>query len=158
MRGLALALALPVFAFGCAPAGTSAPAALSAEDEQSIRAVVDEWARAFEESDPEGMVATYTEDYVETRPTPVEGREAALALYQSMSLRFSSVEFDVRRIEGSGDLAYAWMPFENRFTTEDGRERIQTGTQISVFRRDAEGTWRFQATGWQSSTRAADGA
>ncbi len=152
MRHVGRILLLTVGVLACAPAG-DAPPAFTPEDDAAIRALIDEWARTWVDGDTEATVALLTEDYFEARSTAIDSRAAALERYAPFSGSYTQVTPTVLRVEGVGDLAHAWMGFENRYTTEEGERRIQTGNGLWVVKRMPDGQWRFAASGWQSTTR-----
>jgi uncharacterized protein (TIGR02246 family) len=147
MIGTALLAAAGVIA--CSPS-SDAPGVLTAEDEAAIRSVIEEWGNTWVAGDPQATVALFTDDYVEARPTAVVGRQAALDSYEGFTGSYTQVRSTVRRVEGVGNLAYAWVAFESRYTQEDGSRRVQTGNGLWVLKEDSEGRWRFAASGWQS--------
>jgi uncharacterized protein (TIGR02246 family) len=151
MRVIGWALALTAGVLACA-ASDDATTALSAADEAAIRSLIDEWGNAWVAGDPGAVVALYTDDFVEARPTAVVGRQAILDSYQGFTSSYTEVIPTVRHVEGVGNLAYAFIEFQNRYTREDGSRRIQIGTGLWVLKKDSEGRWRFAASGWQSSS------
>jgi uncharacterized protein (TIGR02246 family) len=140
MRIVGWALALAVGVFACAPAADE-PAVFTAEDESAIRSLIEQWGDTWVAGDPQATVGLFTEDYVEARPTALVGRQAVLDSYQGWTGSYTEVISTVRRVEGVGNLAYAFTEFQNRYTLEDGTRRIQTGTGLWVLKRDSEGQW-----------------
>lgn len=153
-----LLLLLPVSACAPSEAPPEPPAGLSADDEASIRALVDEWDRAWEANDPSRVVALLSDDYVEALATAVVGREAALERYRSFTQTYDMVRSTVMRLEGEGDLAYAWIEFNGRYARADGTRMEQRGNVLWVLRREEDGNWRFIASGFQAASRPAEGA
>jgi uncharacterized protein (TIGR02246 family) len=153
MKKLCPALYLTVAVIGCAPA-PDAPDALTAEDEAAIRTLISDWDASWTDGDPLTTAPLYADDYVETRVTAVVGRDAAQEMISGFweNFAYSDVSSTVMRVEGRGDLAYAWTEIENRYTTGDGERRIQRGNVLSVLRKDASGDWRFAAAGWQAAS------
>ena len=154
MKRFALALVVFVAAVSCAPyeePGTTQ--SFSAEDEAAIRGLISSWEAAWDAGDLAGVFALVTDDYFEARSTAVEGREAVIALYEGFTLTYTSVETTVRRIEGDGRIAFAWVSFENELTTQEGVDRLQSGNTLWALRKDADGEWRFAAAGFGATTR-----
>lgn len=132
----------------------TSPQPFTAADDAAIRSLIAEWDRAWAAGDYEAVVAMYTEDYVEILANAVEGPEGALARYQNFTITYSETSSEVRRLEGRGDLAYAWVSFGGRFMNADGERRVQSGNSLWVLKRDAEGEWRFAATAFGSTSQA----
>lgn len=132
---------------GCASPG------FTAEDEAAIRAVLAEWDRLASANDWIATTEYMTEDYVEARPTAVEGRQAARERYEAMSVQYSAMQSTVKKIEGSGDLAYVYSSFEGRYTRDDGSQVSQRGNSLWVMKRTTEGEWRVAGSGWQSRSQ-----
>ena len=133
----------------------SPPQGLTAEDEAAIRALSSEWEAAWVADDMAAVTALLTEDYFEARVDAVEGRDAALALYQTFPVTYTVVSGTIHRIEGSGNVANVTLSFEGEYTTDEGVERIQTGNTLWALRKDDAGQWRFSAAGWSASSRDA---
>jgi ketosteroid isomerase-like protein len=47
----------------------------------------------------------------------------------------------------SGDLGYTWGRYEYRDKSADGRVIVQTGTYVTVWRRQADGAWKVVLDG-----------
>lgn len=151
-----LLLLLPVSSCAPSEAPVEPQAGLSAAAEASIRALVDEWDRAWEANDPDRVVALFSDDYVEALSTAVVGREAALERYRGFSLTYDLVRSTVRRLEGRDDLAYAWIEVNGRYARADGTQMEQRGNILWVLRREGDGNWRFTASGFQAASRPAE--
>ena len=149
-------IVLSIALMSCAPAppAEQGSAPLTPEDEAAIRGLVSGFDAAFMADDMAAVTALYADDYVEMRPTALEGRDRALEAYRRSTNTYSFVASTVRRIEGSGSLAYVWVEFEGRFSREDGSQRLQNGNTLWVARKGPDGTWRFAASGFQSASRA----
>jgi uncharacterized protein (TIGR02246 family) len=156
MKRLCPALCLAVATIGCAPAPatTDAPAALTAEDEAAIRSLISEWDASWTDGDPTTTAPLYADDYVEMRAAAVVGREAAQEMISGFwdNYTYSDVSSTVMRLEGSGDLAYAWTEMDNRYTTGEGERRIQRGNVLWALTKDASGDWRVTAAGFQAAS------
>ncbi|UCC25833.1 MAG: SgcJ/EcaC family oxidoreductase [Gemmatimonadales bacterium] len=156
MKGLFSALLLMVAVAGCAPApeAPDAPAALTPEDEAAIRALIGQWDASWSDGDPTTTAPLYADDYVEMRVNAVVGREAAQEMISGFwdDYTYSDVTSTVMRIDGQGDLAYAWTEINNHYTAADGEPRIQRGNVLWVVKREDSGQWRFAAGGFQAAS------
>jgi ketosteroid isomerase-like protein len=154
-------LLVVIATLGCSPspeAGTS-PAGLTPDDDAAIRSLIAEWDRTWVADDHAATAALLAEDYVEARPTAVEGPRAAQELYEGLTMTYTSLNSTVRRLEGVGDLAYAWVSFDHRYTLDAGERRQQIGNGLWVLKKGADGRWRFSGSGFQSrSTPDSTGA
>jgi len=155
MKQLRFLLLFALVGTACSPSSRSASATaeFTADDETAIRELVDEFGRAWLADDYAGVVALFTPDHVETLPVASVGREAALERFQGYGVHFTSGTYDVRRLEGSGSLAYAWVEFNGRYTTASGDRRTQSGNDLWVFRKGPDGKWKMAASSYQGVSR-----
>jgi ketosteroid isomerase-like protein len=54
----------------------------------------------------------------------------------------------------AGDLGYTWGRYEYRDRAADGRPVVETGTYVTIWRRQADGTWRVALDGGQPDPKA----
>ena len=143
-------------AAGCSQSSepVDSPAAFTSADESAIRALIGEWDTAWAANDHARVLTLLTEDYVEAVANAVVGKEAALQSYQGFTQRYTATTSTVRRLEGRGDLAYAWTEFNARYTREDGERRLQSGNVLWVLKKDQDGQWRFAASAFQAASQA----
>jgi uncharacterized protein (TIGR02246 family) len=114
-------------------------------DPAAIRAVVETWHRATSAGDVARVLPLMAEDAVFLAPErePMRGRqsfERALAsLLQTHKITSSG---NVREVEVSGDLAYAWSDLTVTLTDLDGTSTMErTGPTLSIFRKQPDGRW-----------------
>jgi uncharacterized protein (TIGR02246 family) len=116
-------------------------------DERSIRDVVKRWHEATARGDVETISGLMTEDvmFLVAGEAPMRGREAFVASLRAVleSHRIES-SGDVREVAVSGDLAYCRTSLDVAMTPRSGgTTRRRAGTALSIFRKDASGTWRL---------------
>ena len=155
MKSFRFALLLTVALLGCSspPQSVDSPAGLTAEDETAIRSILDGFDRAFAANDMTAAVTDYADDYVEMRSAAIVGREAAQEVYEAFTITFTATSSTVMRLEGVGNLAYAWTTFENRYDGADGAPRAQSGNTLWVLKKNPEGRWQVVASGFQAASR-----
>jgi len=114
-------------------------------DHAAIRAVVETWHRATSAGDVARVLPLMAEDAVFLAPErePMRGRqsfERALAtLLQTHKITSSG---NVREVEVSGGLAYAWSDLTVTLTALDGKSPVErTGPTLSIFRKQPDGRW-----------------
>jgi ketosteroid isomerase-like protein len=54
----------------------------------------------------------------------------------------------------AGDLGYTWGRYEYRDKAADGRPIVQTGTYVTVWRRQADGSWKVVLDGGTTDPKA----
>jgi uncharacterized protein (TIGR02246 family) len=155
MRRLRFLLLLALACTACSSSSRTASAAaeFTADDETAIRTLVDEFSRAWLANDYASVVALFTPDMVETLPVARVGREAALERFRGFGVDFVSGTFDVKRLEGSGGLAYALVEFSGRYTTDSGAGGTESGNDLWVFRKGPDGKWAIAASAYQGVSR-----
>ena len=155
MRQLRFLILFALVGTACSPSSKSASsgAEFTAEDEAAVRTVVDDFSRAWLANDYASVVALFTPDMVETLPVANVGRVAALERYKGFGVNFTSGTFDVKRLEGSGSLAYAWVEFSGRYTTDSGNRGMESGNNLWVFRKGPDGKWEIAASAYQGVSR-----
>ena len=116
---------------------------LSTSDLAAIRAAEHSLAAAFESSDPNAWVDSYTDDAIFVGPgaPALEGRAALLELAPRISM--SSLEIEAQSTLGAGDLAArfgraTWISGANGPDPVTVRRRF-----LMVWRRDLDGVWRI---------------
>jgi len=117
-------------------------------EQAAIRAVVETWHRATSAGDVAHVLPLMAEDAVFLAPErePMRGRqsfESALAtLLQTHRITSNG---NVREVEVSGDLAYAWTDLTVTLTALDGNDgkspMKRTGPTLSIFRKQPDGRW-----------------
>src|SRR5688572_27332885 len=116
-------------------------------DEHSIRDVVRRWHEATARGDVETIRGLMTEDvmFLVAGKAPLRGREAFLAgLRGVLDTQRIESSGDVREVEVSGDLAYCWTSLDVAMAPRSGGAvQRRAGSTLSIFRKDASGTWRM---------------
>jgi len=114
----------------------------------AIQALNKEWERNFENHDPAGLVALFTEDCVrmpQADPASV-GRPALEAAYRQNFAEVWEAQGKVRlnaaEIIVSGEYAFA-RGADTLIQNQDGRPVEETGKWLFVYRRQPDGTWKF---------------
>ena len=135
-RGMVLAVAAMGVVAACSPTPTTTD--LMEADRAFARAVADQgtdaWVAAFAQ---DGMMFDGAE--------PVVGHDAIRGY---MGPAFDSGMFTLTwepldaRIASSGDLGYTRGRWESRSLTPDGSEVTGSGTYVTIWQLDSEGTWR----------------
>ena len=119
-------------------------------DEADIRGLIQRWHEATARGDVDAVLALMSEDvefFVAGRE-PMKGR-AAFATGLRGLLRTHRIvsSGDVREVQVSGDLGFAVSLLHVRIIATDaggedaGGESVRSGHALSVFRRQADGSW-----------------
>jgi len=115
-------------------------------DEAQVRQVMDEWHRLTAQEDVDGLLDLTTDDIVFLTPgnEPIRKQDFAAGLRQFLPKARVEMTQDVKEIEVSGDLAYAWSHLSIDLIPKDGRPRSHsTGYVMTLFRRSRDGRWRM---------------
>ena len=104
----------------------------------SIRDLIVKGAKCYDESDAEGLAATYADDAVLTAPPGerVEGKQAILDYWVQMVRAFSDKAGEVRRSSETGDTYFGEITFRGTntgdLTMPDGTSVPATGKSVEV--------------------------
>jgi uncharacterized protein (TIGR02246 family) len=145
-----------VVAVGCGTPPAEGDAAggagvdLSAEAVAAVQAASDAWALTAAESDLEAFLGYYTDDAVVMfeQADDLAGIDAIRgAMTEAMGDPNFDLAFAADRIEAaaSGDLAWEHGTWSMTVTGEDGEPATVDGTYLSVWRKEADGTWKCVA-------------
>lgn len=140
---------------GLAACSSQPTPSFTAEDEATIRSVLEQWEANVAADQEIENLDFYTDDAASLLATPVEGKSAMREQWEGWvdEWVFTGSELNVREIEGMGDLAYAWIEFTQRYEL-GGEARVQSGNWMVLFRKDADGTWRIHRDLWSGRTTA----
>jgi uncharacterized protein (TIGR02246 family) len=114
-------------------------------DEQAIRALVDDWMRATRTGDLDAVLELMAENVVflgAGRP-PMRGREAFAAASRAMDGKVTiEGRPEIQEVRVFGDWAYCW----NQLTvimrpTDGGAPTERSGPVLSILRRNPDGRW-----------------
>jgi len=113
-------------------------------DEQAIRDLIANWARASAAGDLPQILSAMSEDVVFLTPgnPPMRGREGFAAAFQSLANVHLEATNDIQEIQVSGDMAYAWTSLTVTVTPKNGGSPTRrTGYTLTVYRKLADGAW-----------------
>jgi ketosteroid isomerase-like protein len=128
---------------GCQPQSTQ----FTAEDEATLRGIVEATARDFGSGDMETWSQQYADDAVFQPPNApmVVGQANILALGQAFppleNLTFSNIT-----VSGEGNIGYGTSSYDMAFTDQT----TDQGKQLVVFRRPPGGAWEIVAVSFNS--------
>lgn len=162
MKARSMLLAALAFTFAgtsCQPPPQEA-APLSDEDISAIKSISLTWAQSMLDCDLDAAAALYAEDAVRIEADEGPALQGRGAIRASLSEEFCDIliDFTVQnmRVEGHGDLAYAWDTFTITALVE-GDTITANGNWLGVVRRQADGSWKIEIdtpsleTPWPSS-------
>jgi len=144
---------------GCQQAPAPAPDTRAA-DEQAIREIEKDWSNAFGAKDVERLITFYAEDAAVMPPGEpgASGKEAIrgsigkMLAMPGLALSFQTAKVEVAR---SGDLAYTHGTYA---MTMDGAKKgvslSEKGKYVTVYRRQADGSWKAVADMFNSDQAA----
>ncbi len=144
-------------ATGCVPPGD--PAGDPAADEAAIRAVDSQMVAALHARDLDRWLGFLAEDARMMPPDApvVEGKTAIRELIAGL---LSLPEFSVTHHPGAitvgrgGDLAYISYAYELTVPDAQGGSITETGKDISVFRKQTDGSWKLVVDMWSPNEPA----
>jgi len=113
-------------------------------DEQQIRNLMAEWSRRTAEGDVEGVLALMTDDAIFlTAGNPPMTKADFEAGFRSFAGKVEiEAAQDVKEIQVSGELAYAWSHLSVAMTNgETGVRMERVGHVLTVFRKSSGGKW-----------------
>lgn len=140
---------LSVALVGCAATGDGGT--FTTADSTAVRATADKWVSTLLAADYNGWGTTVSSDVVMYPPNskPIVGRDAAIAFVQSYP-RITHFTLRVDELGGRGDIAYDRGNFQIAFTLPDGKTGADTGSFMTVFKRQPDGSWPHSRVVWTS--------
>ena len=130
---------LLAIATGCAPKDTSVA------DAQTVKTTNDNWSKDIATKDPSKFAQYYADDATLMIPNePIIKGLANIksALGPMMQDPNFALSFQTEKVEAAGDLAYAQGPYKMTTTARDGKPHEDTGKYLTVFKKQADGTWK----------------
>jgi uncharacterized protein (TIGR02246 family) len=122
----------------------------------AIQALNQQWEINFENHDPAGLAALFTEDCVrmpQGGPAAV-GRPALEAAYRQDFAEVwktqAKVRLNVEEVIISGEYAFA-RGTDTLVQVQDGRQVEETGKWLFLFRRQPDGTWKYHWSTFNSN-------
>ncbi len=131
-------------AAACAP---PEPADTRAQDGAAIRALETAWSSALQAKDVDKFVAYYAPDAVALPPnepiatTPADIRKgiSGLMALPGLSMTFHPTSVGVAK---SGDVAYTYGVYDMSVTGPDGKPVTDKGKYVTVYKKQADGSWK----------------
>jgi uncharacterized protein (TIGR02246 family) len=117
-------------------------------DVKAIRDDQAQWLKDFQSKDLDKIVSHFSDDaiIVDKGGPPVRGREAAKNIYRASAADpSSSLTFAPSRIEvsKSGDFAYVLGSYTSVETVPHTQRTAEdTGTYVSIYKKQADGSWK----------------
>lgn len=126
---------------------------LSPVDTAAIRSTMEPWSNGLLTRDWDSFLGLCTDDVVFMQPDgPMIDSAGARAWLEEYPI-IKTFAFDFDEIEGQGDLAFARGWF--RMTVElEGTPTDVDGKFVDVFRRNAQGAFKYAVVIWNSNTPA----
>jgi uncharacterized protein (TIGR02246 family) len=110
-------------------------------EEQQIRDLVTAWIEASRRGDLDRVLELMDEDVVFLGPgRPPMNKEAFATASRAMPAGSIDGSVEVKEVQVSGDMAYAWTQLSLHARQPDGVERRMAGPVLSVLRR-RNGRW-----------------
>jgi uncharacterized protein (TIGR02246 family) len=121
---------------------------------EAIKSLMAEYVSGYESKDVDNFVKVFTKDAIRMPPNglAVVGSQGIRSYYEEW---FQEETLDVavipKEIEVAGDWAYAWGTYEASVTPSDGQgSRTDRGKFLNIYRKGADGSWRFHRNIWNS--------
>jgi len=138
----------------CSASEDSNPKTTNADAVEAVKATMAKYVSGYESKDVETCVEVFTEDAIRMPPNgpAIFGSDGIRSYYQEW---FESESLDVvvlpKEIEVAGNWAFAWGTYSAVVTTtSSGDQREDEGKWINVFKKGADGIWRFHRNIWNS--------
>ena len=149
---ISLALFAVAATSGCAATPSTDATAFSAADSNAVRASAELWRTSALAHDFDGWARSMTPDVVLYPPNlkPITGRDAAIA-YMKAYPPITKFDIMIDEIVGRGDAATDRGQFVLSAKLPDGTVVNDTGSFMSLFRRQADGTWGHNRVMWTSN-------
>jgi uncharacterized protein (TIGR02246 family) len=121
---------------------------LRSNDEQAIRKLTEDWLAAVHTKDIPRLIAMVTDDAVFLPPglSPIRGKQAVEAMYQTFFPQFSSIEQDVsiEEIQIADDWAFSWGTEKFVLVPKAGGPPIEMqGKGMTILRKQPDASWKF---------------
>ena len=149
---LCVAAAAAVAVAGCRAAESNVAPSFTLADSTAVRTSVANWASTIVARDFDGWAATITPDVILNPPNsrPIVGRAAAVDYVRNYPV---ITKFDVVVEEqwGRENAAYNRGTFMLALKLPDGTVATDTGSFVSIFRRQSDGTWAHDRVMWNSN-------
>jgi uncharacterized protein (TIGR02246 family) len=112
-------------------------------DEQSIRAVIDDWVRASAVGDVDTMLTLLSDDMLFLVPgAPPFGKEEFKAAWDGpMKGAKINADANVEEVLVSGDFGFTRVRLAVQITTADGNTSRARGYTMTLFRKQPDGRW-----------------
>jgi len=132
----------------CYPAGE---AALSDEDTEAIRGMLDSYAANTRAQDWATLVTYYADDAVRMPPdAPMQTDEAAIMAWMDALPPVTGFTLTPQVIDGRGDLAYARGTFTLDVAPPDADVVNMVGKWHAIYERQADGSWLCVSDIWNT--------
>lgn len=124
--------------------------ACQAEDTEKLKQEIIEADRSFNTMAQEKGIAQAFIYYADERvikpnpgEQPVVGKFALMEWYKKNPPGAYTLRWAPLRAEASGNLGYTFGGYELIAKTKDGRDTIQYGNYVSIWKRKNDGSWRY---------------
>ncbi len=148
-------LTRPLVVLLIAVAGCSSNEADVAADEAAIRQVDRDMVAAGNAHDIDAWLAFIADDARMLPPgaPPVVGKDAIRDLVNAFMSAGVVVTHNLEDVVVSkgGDLAYVSYSYELTFTGPEGTPVTETGKDISIYKKDADGSWKLAIDMWSEN-------
>jgi ketosteroid isomerase-like protein len=131
-------LGMLAIAAGCSQGNSTA-------DAQAVKARNEAWSKDAASKDAAKFGTYYADDATVMMPNePVfRGADSIKAvLVPTMQDPNFALSFKAEKIEASGILAYVQGTYSRTTTARDGKPFVDTGKSLSVWRKQADGSWK----------------
>jgi uncharacterized protein (TIGR02246 family) len=157
---LAIPISLLAFLAACTQAPPPAPPDTRAADEATLRDLDAKWSKVATDKDVEGFLGFYADDAMAFPPNApiVSGKEAMRKpTTELMANPGFAMSWEVTKTEAarSGDLGYTIGTYELTVNDPKGKPVTDRGKYVTVWKKQADGTWKVAADIFNSDLPAA---
>jgi len=136
----------------CAPKSSGSAAAFTPQDSTAIAAEAEKWRTTSMARDFDQFATTLSDDVVLYPPNapPTVGKDASMTYVKSYP-PITKFEVTISEVGGHGDVGFDRGDFVTTAKLPNGTEVNDQGSFMSVFRRQADGSWKHSRVMWHSN-------
>jgi ketosteroid isomerase-like protein len=137
----------------------SGPPDTRVADEAAIRAADADWVKAAQTRQVEKWIAFYSDDATVLPPNDkaaTSKNDIRKAVGDLLGLPDLSITWSPTKVEVSraGDIAYLYGAYEVSWKDPDGKQAVDRGKNVEIWKKQADGSWKCAVDTWNSDLPA----
>ena len=136
----------------CAAKSGSDATTFTPQDSSAIAAEAEKWRSTTVSRDFDRFATTISDDVVMYPPNaaPLQGKDASMAFIKGYPT-ITKFELKTRETAGQGDVGYDHGEYALELKLPNGATAVDSGSFMSVFRRQTDGSWKHHRVMWHSN-------